>query len=361
MPNHEEYMRVALSLAAKGLGRTSPNPAVGAVIVKHGLIAGKGFHKKAGRAHAEIAALDSIKKGSAKGGTLYVTLEPCCNYGRTPPCTGAIISSGVKRVVVGTMDPNPKVSGKGLKALASAGVEVITGVLEEECRALNERYNKFITKGLPFVTIKLAVTLDGKAATSTGESRWITGIEARRRVHRMRSMADAVMVGAGSVIKDDPLLTVRHVEGRDPLKVVVDTGFRILLSAKVFSSGRGGVVVITTKDAEKEKIEKAQERGAMVIMVRKQKGKVDLRDALKALAKMNVVSLLVEGGPSLAASLIRQRLADKLVLFISPKLIGGDGLPAIGLLGVRRIDDCPVIKNLRIKRLGQDIMVNGDL
>ncbi|MCR4287492.1 MAG: bifunctional diaminohydroxyphosphoribosylaminopyrimidine deaminase/5-amino-6-(5-phosphoribosylamino)uracil reductase RibD, partial [Deltaproteobacteria bacterium] len=286
MPNHEEYMRLALSLAAKGLGRTSPNPAVGAVIVKHGLIIGKGFHKKAGFAHAEIAALDSIKKGPAKGGTLYVTLEPCCNWGRTPPCTDAIISSGVKRVVVGTMDPNPKVSGKGLRQLASAGIEVITGILEEDCRRLNEWYNKFITKGLPFVTIKLAVTLDGRAAAKTGESRWITGIESRRRVHRMRSMADAVMVGAGTVMKDDPQLTVRHVKGRDPLKAVVDTGFSIPLKAKVFRSGSGGIVVITTKDAEKEKIEKARKLGATVIIVRKQNGKVDLRSALSALATL---------------------------------------------------------------------------
>lgn len=359
MPNHEGYMRLALAFAAKGLGRTSPNPAVGAIILKRGVIIGKGFHKRAGLAHAEIAALDSIKKGPAKGGTLYVTLEPCCNWGRTPPCTDAIISSGVKRVVAGTMDPNPKVSGKGLKQLASAGIEVITGVLEEECRALNESYNKFITKGLPFITIKLAVTLDGRAAAKAGESRWITGIESRRRVHRMRSMADAVMVGAGTVMKDDPLLTVRHVKGRDPLKVVVDTGFSIPLSAKIFSSGRAGVVVITTKDAEKEKIEKARRLGAKVIIARKKKGRVDLRSALMALTEMNVVSLIVEGGPSLAASLIREGLADKLVLFISPKLIGGDGLPAIGLLGVRRIDGCPVIKKMMIKRLGQDIMIVG--
>lgn len=352
-------MRLALSLAAKGLGRTSPNPAVGAVIVRRGLIIGKGFHKKAGLAHAEIAALDSIKKGEAKGGTLYVTLEPCCNWGRTPPCTGAIISSGVKRVVAGTMDPNPKVSGRGLRELASAGIEVITGVLAEECRALNERYNKFIIKGLPFVTIKLAVTLDGRVAAKTGDSRWITGIVARRRVHRMRSMADAVMVGAGTVMKDDPLLNVRHVKGRDPLKVVVDTSFRIPLKAKVFSSGTGGVVVITTKDAKKEKIKKAQKLGAKVIIARKQKGRVELRSALRALADMNVVSLVVEGGPSLAASLIREGLADKLVLFISPKLIGGDGLPALGLLNVKKIDDCPVVKNMRIKRLGQDIMIEG--
>ena len=352
-------MRIALALAAKGLGRTSPNPAVGAVIVKNGLIIGKGFHKKAGFAHAEITALDSIKKGPVKGGTLYVTLEPCCNWGRTPPCTDAIISSGVKRVVVGAMDPNPKVSGRGLKELASAGIEVITGVLGEECRGLNEWYNKFITKGLPFVTLKLAETLDGRTATRTGESRWITGIEARRRVHRMRSMADAVLVGAGTVMKDDPELTVRHVKGRDPLKVVVDTGFRIPLKAKVFSSGRGGIVVITTKDAEKEKIKKAQKLGATVIIVRKQEGKVDLINALRALAALNVVSILVEGGPSLAASLIRERLADKLVLFISPKLIGGDGLPAIGPLGVRRIEDCPVIKKPGIKKLGQDILIEG--
>lgn len=356
--DHSRFMRSALKLAARGLGKTSPNPAVGSVIVKNGRVIADGYHKKAGGPHAEAAALASLEN-SAKGSTLYVTLEPCCHFGRTPPCADTIISSGVKTVVIGTVDPNPRVSGKGMGILKAAGIEVVYGVLEEECRKLNEAYNKHITTGTPFVTLKLAQTLDARTATAKGESKWITGDASRALVHRMRSRADAVMVGISTVIKDDPLLTARHAGGRDPLKVVLDSRLATPLTARVFKGGR--LLVFTAKAAVASRIKKAVEAGAEVIVVPGTKDGLDLKSVLRELGRREVVSVLAEAGGTLSASLLRAGLVDKLVVFISPVVLGSDAMPAIGVLGVKALKDALRLKEMTVKRSGEDIFVQGYL
>lgn len=366
---HLEFMREALRLAGKGLGSTSPNPAVGAVIVKGGMIIGRGYHKKAGLPHAEIEALASMPPGKgAKGGTIYVTLEPCCHFGRTPPCTDAVIRSGIKRAVIGLKDPNPAVSGKGVRILRAAGIEVETGILEDECRRLNEPYIKYITAGTPFVVLKLASTLDGRIATGKGESKWITGIESRRYVHRMRSAVDAVMVGSRTVIKDDPLLTVRHLKGRDPRRVVADSAFSIPLTARIFKrprlSGGGkapGPIIFTTRGAPLKKIRKAVSMGAEVVVVRGSKDGVSLKEVLKELGKREITSLLVEGGSRLAASFLKAEIADKLVVFLAPALLGSDAIASIGELGAGSLKESRRLRNMAVKMLGDDILVEGYL
>ncbi len=355
---HEAFMRAALRLAKKGLGRTSPNPAVGAVIVKGGRVIGKGFHRKAGLPHAEIEALGSAK--GVKGATLYVTLEPCCHFGRTPPCTEAIIGSGIKRVVIGAVDPNPLVRGKGIARLKSAGVAVTSGVLEDECRTLNEAYNHYIRTGLPFVTLKLASTLDGRIATSKGESQWITGVEARKFVHRMRSLNDAVMIGSGTALKDDPALTVRLIKGRNPIKALLDSAFKTPLSAKVFNGGR--VIVFTTRKAPKKKVEGARRLGAEVIVAPsslKWGDGVDTGFVMKELGKREITSVLAEGGGRLAASLLRHGLVNRAAIFLSPKLLGADALASVGALGLKRLKDATALKDIKVTNINRDILVEG--
>ncbi|MBI5469282.1 MAG: bifunctional diaminohydroxyphosphoribosylaminopyrimidine deaminase/5-amino-6-(5-phosphoribosylamino)uracil reductase RibD [Deltaproteobacteria bacterium] len=354
--DHERFMRLALKLAARGAGKTSPNPAVGSVIVKNGRVIAEGYHKKAGGPHAEAAALATLKNG-AKDATLYVTLEPCCHFGRTPPCTDAIINSGIKKVVIGTVDPNPKVSGKGISLLKAAGVLVASGVLERECRKLNEAYNRYMTGKVPFVTLKLAQTLDARTAAAGGESKWITGEASRALVHRMRSRADAVMVGSSTVLKDDPMLNVRHVGGKNPLKVVLDSTLKTPLTARVFKGG--GLLIFTTRAALPSKIRKAVSAGAEVIVVPASKDGIDLKRVLRELKKREVVSVLAEAGGTLAASLLRGGLVDKLSVFISPTVIGSEGFPAVGPLGVKMLKDALRLTDTTVKRAGTDILVEG--
>lgn len=359
LSSHGRFMREALALAKKGLGSTSPNPAVGAVIVRNNRVIGRGYHKKAGLPHAEVEALADAG-GAVKGATLYVTLEPCCRFGRTPPCTEAIIRSGIKKVVAGLIDPNPGVSGKGVTALRAAGIEVVSGVLEGECGKINEGYMKHITTGLPFVTLKLASSLDGRIATSGGESKWITAQEARNSVHRLRAFNDAVMVGISTVLKDDPELTVRRVRGRNPARVVLDSTLRIPLGAKVFKAGTGaGLLIFTTAGADKAKASMAAATGAEVITVAGNKDGVDIKRVLTELGKRGVTSVLVEGGGRVAASLLKKGLADKLILFISPIALGSDGLPSIGALGIKRLKDAPRLERIASRRVGEDILLEG--
>lgn len=358
------FMRKALALARKGLGRTSPNPAVGAVLVKGGRVMGSGYHRSAGLAHAEVAALESTAE-DPRGSTLYVTLEPCCHHGRTPPCVDAVIRAGIRRVVVGTLDPNPRVSGRGVKRLEEAGMDVTTGVRETACRALNEAYNRHIATGLPFVTLKLASSLDGRIAAGTGHSRWITGPEARRLVHRMRSLSDALMVGGSTALADDPELTVRLVRGRDPVRVVVDSAFRVPLSSRIFKGpaagrpGRAGTIVFTTGAADGKKIARATALGAEVVRVRKTRAGVDLKGVLAELGRREITSVLVEGGGTLAASLLRAGLVDKVAHFIAPAYIGGDGVPSMGGLGVRDVGKALRLTGVKTRRAGCDIVVEG--
>jgi diaminohydroxyphosphoribosylaminopyrimidine deaminase/5-amino-6-(5-phosphoribosylamino)uracil reductase len=360
----EKFMRAALGLAGRGLGHTSPNPAVGAVVVKGDKVIARGWHRRAGLPHAEVQALRKAAR-RARGADLYVTLEPCCHLGRTPPCTKEIIGAGLKRVFIGILDPNPRVKGKGIRELKRAGIEVRTGFLEDSCRTLNEAYIKYITTGSPFVTLKLAATIDGRIATSTGESRWITGVESRRLVHSMRSQADAVMVGSGTVIKDDPELTVRLSKGKSPLRVIVDTELKTPLSARVLSSSGGRVLIFVTKRAARGKIKKLEERGAEVIVVPFIGGGsgsgLSLRRVMEELGKREVTSLMVEGGSTLAASAIKQGVVDKVCFFISPMILGGDALPSIAALGIKNLGKGVKLGGVKTKRLGRDIMVEGYL
>ncbi len=353
-------MQTAITFARKGIGKTSPNPAVGAVIVKNGKIIGKGYHKKAGLAHAEINALKQagIK---AKGAEMYVTLEPCNHFGRTPPCTDAIIKSGVKKVFIGMKDPNPLVAGKGIRRLMNAGMDVEVGILEDECKDINEAYIKYIATKTPFVTLKLASTLDGKIATSTGESKWITGETARRFAHRMRAEADAVMVCIGNVLRDKPELTTRLVKGKDPVRIVVDSKLRTPVNARVLNTKRGGIIIATTKErSQKEKrIKKLKDKGVEVLALPSKKGEVDLKALMKELGKREIANLIIEGGSTLAASAIKDGIVDKIAIFYAPRLFGKEGLPMIQGLGIKRLKDAVSLSSLEYKRLGEDILVEG--
>ncbi len=357
---HERFMAEALRLARRGLGRTSPNPAVGALVVKKGQIIGRGYHRKAGLPHAEIEALKGLSRRETRGAVLYVTLEPCCVQGRTPPCTEAILKAGIKHVVVGATDPNPQVSGRGTAALRAGGVIVTEGVLAEKSAALNEWFEKFITTGLPFVRLKLAASLDGAIASSSGRSKWITGPEARRYVHRLRALSDAVMVGSNTALADDPALTVRSIQGKNPARVVLDSEFRTPLSAAVFKNPDDGVFVFTTRRADGDKVRKARNLGVKVFSMGVRGSKrVSMRGALARLGKCAVATLLMEGGGEMAASALGAGLVDRVSYFISPMFLGGDSVPAVGGLGIKTPAGGIKLEKVSIRRLGTDILVEG--
>ncbi len=351
-------MAMALRLAMKGWGRTSPNPLVGAVVVRDDQVVGKGFHPKAGEPHAERIALE--RAGSqARGGTLYVTLEPCNHYGRTPPCTEAVLASGVRRVVIGQTDPNPEVAGGGAQRLREAGIQVEIGVLEARCRRLNEAFNFFVTRKRPFIALKLAATLDGKTATKTGDSRWITNERSRNFVHRLRGGMDSIMVGMGTVRADDPQLTCRWKNGRDPLRVVVDGSLSLTPDRKIFNpDSEAGLLVFTGVAADPEKAAVLEASGAEVVRVEIENGFVDLKAVFSTLAERRILSVLIEGGGTLAASALRAGLVDRLYFFYAPKIIGGNGAPGmIGDLGIETMAECLRIKDTRLRRFGEDFMV----
>lgn len=355
---HEEFMHAALKLARKGLGRTSPNPAVGSVIVKGGRIISSGYHSRAGMPHAEIKALSGA--GDLSGATLYVTLEPCCHFGRTPPCTDSIISSGIKEVVVGTLDPNPRVAGKGIAALRRAGINITTGVLRDECASLNEAYNIYIRRKTPFVTLKLAMSLDGRIATKAGESKWITGVEARKEVHRLRSMNDAVMVGSGTLLEDDPELSVRLVRGKSPVRVVLDSTLSLPASAKVYNgvkAGRARLIILTGQKTGRKKIAQAEALGAEVIKVSASRDGLSIKAVMRGLGKREITSVLVEGGGRLAASLIKAGLVDKYIFYYGPVIIGGDGLPSIAALGIKGLSRAPELTAIKARTIGSCLSV----
>jgi diaminohydroxyphosphoribosylaminopyrimidine deaminase/5-amino-6-(5-phosphoribosylamino)uracil reductase len=356
----QEFMRRALELAALGRGKTSPNPLVGAVVVKDGVIVGEGYHKKAGTPHAEVIALQEAG-ARAKGADLYVNLEPCCHYGRTPPCTKAIIEAGVKRVVVACEDPNLLVAGKGIEILRQAGIAVEVGVLEEEARRLNEVFFKFITTRRPFVTLKVAMSLDGKIATFAGDSKWITGEQARCYAHQMRAEHDAVMVGIGTVLTDDPLLTVRLPgESKQPWRLIVDSRLRIPLESRIaLTSGKFPTIVATVQhQGSREKKKLLEERGIEVWELPADRGRVDLNALLEELGRKEITSVLLEGGATLNASALEAGVVDKFVIFVAPKIIGGSRAPGpIGGLGVERIEDAWLVSNLEFSRVGEDLMI----
>lgn len=352
---------MALRLAEKARGRTSPNPMVGAVVVKDGRVISRGYHKKAGTPHAEAVALKKAGQ-AAEGATLYVTLEPCSHTDkRTPPCTLAIRESRISRVVVAMLDPNPKVSGGGVRALREAGIEVSTGVLEAEARRLNEAYIKHITTGLPFVTLKIAQTIDGKIATSTGESRWITGSKAREEVHRLRDANDAVLVGINTVLKDDPALTARIQGGRDPIRVIVDSRLRIPLSARVLTQRSSAkTIVATLASAPKTKIKKIEQHGAGIIFTKPDKGRVDLMGLMKNLGSQGIMSVLIEGGAEINASALKSGIVDKVIIFIAPLImIGRDSICSVAGEAPKRLADALRLRDVSSRFIGEDIMIEG--
>ncbi len=357
----EKYMRLALRLAEKAGGRTSPNPMVGAVVVKNGKIVGRGYHRRAGEPHAEAIALKKAD-AAAQGATLYVTLEPCSHSDkRTPPCAPLVIQSGVRRVAVAMIDPNPRVSGRGIKALRSAGIEVTTDVLEAEAKKMNEAFIKHITRGVPFVTLKIAQTLDGKIATSSGASKWITGEKAREEAHRLRDSHDAVLVGINTVLMDDPSLTTRIPGGRDPVRVIVDSRLRIPVNAKIVTQrSPARTMVATLLGAPTSKIKKLQDAGVEVLTIKNARGRVDLRDLMKKLGKRDIMSVLIEGGAEINASVLKAGLVDKVVMFLAPLLMTGtNSLCSIGGSSPAKLSQALRLQDVTTRFVGKDLMVTG--
>lgn len=356
----ELYMRQALALACLAEGDTSPNPMVGAVIVSaDGEVVGEGYHHKAGQPHAEINALKEAKK-LARGGTIYVTLEPCSHFGRTGPCCEAIIAAGLKRVVAAVEDPNPKVAGNGFKRLRDAGIEVTVGVCAEEARLLNEKFFHWIVTGRPFVSMKYAMTLDGKIATRTGDSKWITGEDARAYGHYLRKAHDCILVGKNTVLADDPELTTRLVEGRNPLRIVLDSNCEIPMTAKIFDGEAETLLVTGTclpgaKQAKAEALQKVE-----VLQLPAVNGKLPVALLLQELAGRNLTSILVEGGSTVHGDFLEAGLVDRIYAFIAPKLIGGkEALTPVGGKGFALMEDCYVLKETETLPLGADILLTG--
>jgi diaminohydroxyphosphoribosylaminopyrimidine deaminase / 5-amino-6-(5-phosphoribosylamino)uracil reductase len=357
----QTLMDVALAEAAKG--HPSPNPHVGAVVAKNGSVVAKGHHELAGEDHAEVAALKRAG-AEAQGATLYVTLEPCNHDGRTPPCVDAIVNAKVSRVVVGCADPNPHVKGGGVERLRAAGIDVLVGVREREARAVIAPWNKFITQGLPYVVLKLALSLDGRIATRTGASKWVTGAEARIKVHELRSHVDAVAVGIGTVVADDPRLTVRDAPGPSPIRVVFDTKLRLPVGGKLAATSREiPTWVITSPDASVGVEQTLLDQGVQVMRVPPSaEGRIDVTAALRALAQRGVVTLMVEGGAELAGSLLAARLADELHAFVAPILLGPRGRPgAVDWAGPDTPGEAPRIVDPHWERCGKDAYVFGPL
>ncbi|NPV73298.1 MAG: bifunctional diaminohydroxyphosphoribosylaminopyrimidine deaminase/5-amino-6-(5-phosphoribosylamino)uracil reductase RibD [Pelotomaculum sp.] len=355
------YMNMALELAARARGRTSPNPMVGAVLVKNGVVVGQGYHMKAGTPHAEIIALKEAGN-EARGATLYVNLEPCCHYGRTGPCADAVIEAGVARVVAAMADPNPLVAGGGLKKIKEAGLEVTLGVMEDEARELNEAFIKYVTTRRPFVLAKAALSLDGKIAARTGRSKWITGPAARAYVHQLRDWYDAILVGIGTILADDPSLTARLPGGggRDPVRVILDSLARTPLNARVIKQkSKAPTVIAVTAGAPPGRVKALQEAGAQVVVVNSGP-RVDLPELMRILAEREITSVLIEGGAEVHGSAFAAGIVDKVAWFIAPKIIGGRDAP--GPVGGEGVDDpggALELERIKVSRLDQDICIEG--
>jgi diaminohydroxyphosphoribosylaminopyrimidine deaminase/5-amino-6-(5-phosphoribosylamino)uracil reductase len=369
---YKTFMERALALAAKGKGRTSPNPMVGAVIVKGKKIIAEGYHKKAGTAHAEILSLK--KAGTkARGSTLFLNLEPCCHTDKkTPPCTKAIIQSGIKTVVASMTDPNPKVSGRGFKELKKAGLDIEVGLMEAEARKLNKSFIKFIRTKKPFVILKMAQSLDGKIATAKGESQWITGEKARKYVHRMRNEVDAVLVGIGTVLKDNPSLDCRMSTGRNPYRVIVDSSLQISPQAKALQHRDNKTIIATTQKVSARKVNMLRKH-AQILFIDDKSGKahplgkkpspkfsagVNLKVLMRELGRLGITSVMIEGGSALAASALSDRIVDKLIFFIAPKIIGGtDSIPSVGGKSPTLLRNAVRIKDFQVISVGKDLLV----
>jgi len=357
----EVWMGRALRLAARGRGWTSPNPMVGAVVVKRGRIVGEGYHHEVGGPHAEIWALDEAG-AAARGATVYVSLEPCCHHGRTPPCTRALIAAGVTRVVAASLDPDKRVSGEGVRQLRGAGIRVDTGVREAEARRLNEGFFKRVTTGLPFVSLKAAMSLDGKIATADGESQWITGEPARRLAHRLRAEHDAIMVGVETALADDPQLTVRTGRGRSPLRVVVDSRARTSATARLLTADERRPIIAVTEAASEGNRRRLEATGAVVWICPAANGRVDLCWLLRRLAEEGVNSVLVEGGGTLAAGALAAGVVDRVYFFVAPLILGGaSALTPVEGEGARRLTVAWRVQSMRVRRVGEDLLITGEV
>jgi diaminohydroxyphosphoribosylaminopyrimidine deaminase/5-amino-6-(5-phosphoribosylamino)uracil reductase len=353
-------MRRALRLAARARGGTAPNPMVGAVLVRDGQIVGEGYHRVAGGPHAEVMALRAAG-ADAGGATCYVTLEPCCHFGRTPPCADALIAAGVTRVVAAMMDPFPQVAGGGAAALRRAGIEVEVGLLEPEARRLNEAYLKYVTRGLPFVTLKMAMTMDGKIATAGGDSRWVTGEVARKAVHRWRAQSQAVMIGIGTARADDPQLTARLRGARQPTRIVVDARAELPLNSQIGRTLRDlPTIVAASVAAPADRCRALEAAGAVVLRLPEKAGRLALRELMVELALRELSTLLVEGGAELAAGLLDEGLVDRVIFFLAPKLLGGRSAPGpIGGAGHLLMGDALPVRDLTVRRFGPDLALVG--
>lgn len=357
----ERYMRRALDLARRAEGRTVPNPAVGAVIVRDGVVVGEGFHPAAGEPHAEIFALRQAGT-AAQGATLYVTLEPCCHSGRTGPCTTAVIAAGIARVVSGCRDPNPRVAGGGFEQLQAAGIHVESGILDTECRRLIAPFAKHIHTGLPYVTLKAGITIDGAVATASGESQWITGVESRVAVHHLRDTHDAIMVGVGTVLADNPRLTTRLPQGggKNPLRIIVDSTLRTPATSALLAEV-GKTLILTTSAASAADEARLQSEDVEILRVAGGAGAVDLSDAMRRLGERGIQSILLEGGGRLHHSALHAGIVDRLCVFIAPLLLGGSGIPLFCGHGVSNLKDAFRLRQLHVERYGDDLLLDGEL
>lgn len=359
-----KFMEHALALASKARGHTSPNPLVGAVIVRAGQIVGEGYHQKAGEAHAEIHALSQAEE-LAEGATMYVTLEPCCHWGRTPPCTESLIRAKIANVFVSMKDPNPQVAGNGIRQLEEAGIHVQVGICEEESQQLNEVFIKYITTQCPFVILKSAISLDGKIATASGESQWITSEASRSKGHEVRAQVDAILVGVGTVLQDNPSLTTRLPDrtNADPIRVIVDSRGRTPPGAKVFNpDSNAGALIAVTENAPQEKIEALKSAGADVLIIQEQEGHVCLRALMRELARREITSVLIEGGGAINAAALQAGIVDKLMFFIAPKLIGGENAPGpVGGVGIARLAEAYELREVKTSQSGADFLIEGYL
>lgn len=357
--NHEYFMNIAMKLALKGKGKTLPNPMVGALVVKNGKIAGKGYHERAGFAHAEVVAIDNAGK-EAKKATLYVTLEPCAHFGRTPPCVDRIINSGIKEVIIGMIDPNPINNGRGVNILKQYRIKTETGILEDALKKLNEPFIKYISRRMPFVTVKAAQSLDGRIAANTGDSKWITSDKSRAYAHRLRQDYDAIMVGINTVLRDNPRLDTWFSK-KHPVKIVVDSQLSTPQNANIFS-GNSQVIIVTlpARPGQETENRKILSSKAKILEVKEKDGQINLRDMLKKLAQMEIANILVEGGGTLNGSLFDEGLVDKLLFFISPKIIGGkDAINSVMGRGVSRVERAIKIKEIKLRRIGEDFLLEG--
>ena len=352
-----KFMKCAIELAYRGEGGADPNPLVGAVIVKNGRIIGEGWHKRCGEAHAEVNAFNSLSE-SCEGAEMYVTLEPCAHYGKTPPCALAVVEHKLKKVYVGILDPNPKVAGKGIEIIKNAGIEVETGVLEDECRELNKIFLKYITTGLPYVHSKFAMSLDGKIACYTGESKWISCEESRAEVQKLRNKYMGIMVGINTVLADDPRLTCRLENGRHPYRIVVDSCLKIPLKSKVI--GTDGKCIIGTISEDENKIKALEEMGVRIVKTKPENGKVELNELMQNLGVLGINGILLEGGGTLNFAALQSGIIDEVTAYIAPKIIGGSRAKTpFGGEGFAKIADCVELSGLNVINIGTDIVVNG--